>query len=96
VALEIERVPPINRISMQDPEDPTEALVARAKAGDTAALNELFSANYDDLRRFVRKRLGPAMRREVDDSQDILHSAMRGALESLPDFQPEGKDAWVR
>jgi len=74
----------------------TARLVRRAQDGDEQALNELFAANYDELRRFVRRRLGPAMRRQVDDSEDILHSAMRGALVSLPDFEPQGQEAWVR
>lgn len=74
----------------------TEGLIQRAQTGDEAALNQLFTAHYDELRRFVRKRLGPSMRREVDDSEDILHSAMRGALRSLPEFKPEGEEAWVR
>jgi RNA polymerase sigma factor (sigma-70 family) len=77
-------------------EGKTERLVRRAQDGDEEALNELFAAHYDELRHFVRKRLGPAMRRQVDDSQDILHSAMRGALLSLPQFEPRGDEAWVR
>lgn len=79
-----------------DDEGQTERLVRRAQGGDEEALNELFAAHYEELRRFVRKRLGPAMRRQVDDSQDILHSAMRGALLSLPEFEPRGEEAWVR
>lgn len=75
---------------------PTEALIRRAQAGDEQALNDLFDSHYEELRRFVRRRLGPGLRRQVDDSQDILHSAMRGALKSLPDFTPEGDDAWLR
>ncbi|MFT7485422.1 MAG: RNA polymerase sigma factor (sigma-70 family) [Candidatus Paceibacteria bacterium] len=75
---------------------PDEALIRRAQSGDEEALNELFNANYEDLRRFVRKRLGPGLRRQVDDSEDILHSAMRGALKSLPDFKPDGDEAWLR
>lgn len=90
---------------MPDPNDPpppaddaghTDQLVRRAQAGDAEALDALFAAHYDDLRRFVRKRIGPALRRQIDDSEDILHSAMRGALKSLPEFQPEGEDAWLR
>ena len=93
--------------SMHDPDDQdrldsdsveghTEGLIRRAQAGDEQALNDLFTTHYDELRRFVRRRLGPALRREVDDSEDILHSAMRGALQSLPEFRPEGEEAWVR
>lgn len=87
---------------MQEPDEappqagPTEELIRRAQAGDEQALNDLFDAHYDELRRFVRKRIGPGLRRQVDDSQDILHSAMRGALKSLPDFKPEGDEAWLR
>jgi RNA polymerase sigma-70 factor (ECF subfamily) len=83
---------------MSDNHDPgrTERLVQRAQDGDEAALNELFALHYEELRRFVRKRIGPALRRQVDDSQDILHSAMRGALLSLPSFEPRGDEAWVR
>lgn len=79
-----------------EPAGDTEGLIERAQGGDEQALNALFTAHYDELRRFVRKRLGPSLRREVDDSEDILHSAMRGALKSLPEFRPEGDEAWVR
>jgi RNA polymerase sigma factor (sigma-70 family) len=78
-------------------ESPASAeLIRRAQAGDTQALNQLFESHYEELHRFVRKRLGPGLRRQVDDSEDILHSAMRGALRSLPEFNPEGEDAWLR
>lgn len=70
-------------------------LVHRAKAGDEQALNDLFEAHYQQLRRYVRIRLGPKLRREFE-SQDVLHSAFRGALRNLPDFEPQGDEAWVR
>ena len=79
-----------------NPNTDTEGLIQRAQNGDEEALNALFSLHYEELRRFVRKRLGASLRREVDDSEDILHSAMRGALTSLPKFQPEGDEAWIR
>ena len=84
------------------PEDPppaehdTEALVRRAQEGDREALEALFTSHYDLLRRYVRRRLGAGLRRQLEDSEDDLHSAMRGALRSLPDFQPEGEEAWLR
>jgi RNA polymerase sigma-70 factor (ECF subfamily) len=90
---------------MMDPEETpptgqhdeaTEALVRRAQDGDREALEALFTSHYDELRRFVRRRLGAGLRRQLEDSEDVLHSAMRGALRSLPDFRPEGEEAWLR
>ncbi len=78
------------------PDGETEALVRRAQDGDREALEALFTSHYDELRRFVSRRLGSGLRRRLEDSEDVLHSAMRGALRSLPDFRPEGEEAWLR
>ncbi len=67
--------------------DGTEDLIRRAQAGDDQALNDLFALHYDKLRRFVRSKLGAKMRRGIDDSQDVLHSAFRGALKSFSEFE---------
>lgn len=61
------------------------ALLARAQAGDPAALNELVARHYDRLRRIVRIRLGPEARRMVD-SGDIVQETFQAALTGLVDL----------
>jgi RNA polymerase sigma factor (sigma-70 family) len=78
------------------PESQTLGLIRRAKQGEREAVDDLFANHYERLKLVVRSQLGPGMRANLEDTQDILHSAFRGALKSLPDYEPEGEDAWVR
>ena len=54
--------------------DNTNDLLGRAQAGDTAALNELFSRHRARLRRMVEMRLDWRLQARVDAS-DILQDA---------------------
>jgi RNA polymerase sigma-70 factor (ECF subfamily) len=58
--------------------DETRDLLARAKAGDTAAVDDLLSRHREPLRRAVDLRIDPALARRVDASdivQDVLVEA---------------------
>lgn len=79
-----------------DGDSSTLRLIERARSGDEAAANRLFEAHHDRLCRLVRSQLGPRMRESLDETQDILQSAFRGALRALPAYEPKGEDAWVR
>src|SRR5437764_14964067 len=68
--------------------DETRALLARAKAGDTAAVDDLLARHREPLRRAVDLRLDPALARRVDASdivQDVLVEANRRLKEYLRD-----------
>lgn len=77
-------------------EQATLQLIERARRGEETAINQLFETHYDRLCRLVRSQLGPRMRESLDETQDILQSAFRGALKALPEYEPQGEDAWVR
>jgi RNA polymerase sigma factor (sigma-70 family) len=61
-------------------------VMARAVAGDGPARDALFAAHQDDLRAFVRLRLGRHLRSR-EESLDLAQSVVREALEALPRFE---------
>lgn len=72
-----------------DPADPVTRsveLLRRARAGERSALNRLFERYYGRLRRIVRVRLGPALRRQVD-SAEILQETFAAAVKDLERFE---------
>lgn len=64
-----------------DLDDPvrTADLVLRARAGDARAWQELVTRHAPRLRRIVRVRLGPGLRRWVD-SEDVVQETYRAVL----------------
>jgi RNA polymerase sigma-70 factor (ECF subfamily) len=60
----------------------TLALLARARGGDRAAANEVFTRYEERIRRIVRVRLGPGLRRFAD-SGDLVQETCRSALAGL-------------
>lgn len=77
-------------LSPEDLPDPGRSLVllARAQAGDRAALEDLVARYQDRLRRIVRIQLGSSMLRREYDSMDIVQSTFRAALPKIGDIQP--------
>jgi RNA polymerase sigma factor (sigma-70 family) len=69
---------------MDDPSEPFDALVARARAGDAAALAELARRYEPDVRAVARLRLGPALRPYLD-SVDLVQSVHRSLMRGLRD-----------
>ncbi|MBL9123777.1 MAG: sigma-70 family RNA polymerase sigma factor [Planctomycetaceae bacterium] len=68
------------------------ALIERASAGDSAAIDELLARHREAIRRIVELRLDPRIARRVDASdivQDVLIEAHRRAPEYLrnPQFE---------
>jgi RNA polymerase sigma-70 factor (ECF subfamily) len=62
-------------------------LLARAKSGDEAALNELFARYLPRLRRWAHGRL-PASARAGLDTQDMVQDAMARVVPHLATFEP--------
>lgn len=79
---------------MADDPEPVDAaareLVAAAAAGERGALEQLIAAQMPALRAFIRRRMGPALRRR-EDSMDLVQSACRQALRGLTDFEYRGE-----
>lgn len=66
------------------PDKPTE-LLQQAADGDETALNTLFSEHADRLKRMVRLRLHPKVRRRVSES-DVVQEASLAAARNLPEY----------
>jgi RNA polymerase sigma-70 factor (ECF subfamily) len=60
----------------------TPALLSRARSGDRSAANEVFTRYEERIRRIVRVRLGPSLRRWAD-SGDLVQETCRSALADL-------------
>jgi RNA polymerase sigma-70 factor (ECF subfamily) len=62
----------------------TSGLLERVRAGDTAALNALFTCHHDRLRRMVELRLDLRLQGRLDAS-DVLQDAYCEAVRRLPE-----------
>lgn len=79
---------------MRDRDSPTERLlVQQAKAGDEAALTSLFDRNAMRLKRRIRARLSPAVRRRVSDS-DVLQETWMAVTRHLDAFEYREKGSF--
>ncbi len=67
-----------------DPQQ-TDALLARAAAGDAAAVDDLLARHREPLRRAVALRLDPALARRVDAS-DVVQEVLVEASRRLRDY----------
>lgn len=72
-------------------------LLARARAGDEAALEQLLAQTEARLRRCVDRKLGPRLRASLRRS-DVLQNCYLAMLDALPGFAGSSPDefvAWV-
>jgi RNA polymerase sigma-70 factor (ECF subfamily) len=74
----IDSVPGLAPVELEN----TLALLARAGAGDREAANEVFTRYEERIRRIVRVRLGPSLRRWTE-SGDLIQETCRAAFEGL-------------
>jgi len=83
------------------PEKPLEttiSLLARAKSGDQAALEQLVERSLPPLRRWARGRL-PAWARDLAETQDLVQDAVMRTLPRLKSFEaahPGALQAFLR
>jgi RNA polymerase sigma-70 factor (ECF subfamily) len=75
-----------------EPGDLTGDLLDRARAGDDAALNQLFERHLPALRRWAHGRL-PRWARDIADTTDIVQETMLGTLKQLDRFEHRGDGA---
>ena len=67
----------------------------RARRGDSAASHALFARHLPELRRRVRRRLPPALRPRVGDS-DVVQEACVAAFQRLHEFDDRGDGSFLR
>jgi RNA polymerase sigma-70 factor, ECF subfamily len=62
-------------------------LIARARAGDTEALERLFSRHLGPLQRWARGRL-PKWARDVADTDDLVQDTLAQTFKRIDSFEP--------
>jgi RNA polymerase sigma-70 factor, ECF subfamily len=75
--------------------DQTAALVARAKTGDSAALNELFTRYHQLMLAAARKSLGPRLRLK-EEPDDLAQTTFREATRDIVNYEYRGEASLVR
>jgi RNA polymerase sigma-70 factor (ECF subfamily) len=75
---------------MENNSDDTVRLIERARAGEEAAVNELFARYRGRLRRMVDLRLDRRLQGRVDAS-DVVQDGFVDALAKLPDYLTDPK-----
>lgn len=75
--------------------DETGQLVARAKAGDAAALNDLFTRYHQLMVEVARQRIGPKLRLK-EDPDDLAQTTFREATRDFANYEYRGESSLVR
>ena len=78
---------------VEDRPDATLTLLARARAGDPAAMDALFARYGPELARFARGRL-PRWSRDVADTPDLVQETLLQAFTHLETFEYRGEGAF--
>lgn len=77
------------------PDEPD--LISAAQAGDSGAMEQLLSANLENLRSFIHRRLGNKLRAR-ETTQDLAQSVCREVLSDLGGFEYRGAgsfESWL-
>lgn len=74
--------------------DETAKLVARAKAGDTDALNELFARYHRLMVEVARRRIGPRLRMK-EEPDDLAQTTFREATRDFANYEYRGESSLV-
>lgn len=69
-------------------------LLRRAQDGDGGAVDQLFGRYYERVRRIVRMRIGPVLRRRID-SGDILQETFIAAVGSFDRFEVRDEASFI-
>ncbi|MBK7642321.1 MAG: sigma-70 family RNA polymerase sigma factor [Planctomycetes bacterium] len=72
-----------------------QALVVRAKAGDTDALNELFARHQPLLLDVARRRIGARLKMK-EEPDDLAQTTFREATRDFRNYEYRGPDSLVR
>lgn len=82
-------------VPSSDRENHSADLVRRAQGGDRSAFDALIQRCQERLLRLVRARMGTLLRGH-EQSEDLVQSALREAVEALPTFQYSGEGSFLR
>ena len=82
------RPSPVSRLDA----DSTSTLLERARAGDAAAVDQLFATCVPILRRWARGRL-PAWARDLADTEDVVQEAVLQTFKHIETFDARGEGA---
>jgi RNA polymerase sigma-70 factor (ECF subfamily) len=75
--------------------DETAKLVARAKAGDADALNDLFARYHHLMVEVARRRIGPRLRMK-EEPDDLAQTTFREATRDFANYEYRGESSLVR
>jgi len=75
--------------------DETGQLVARAKSGDAAALNDLFTRYHQLMVELARRKIGPRLRQK-EDPDDLAQTTFREATRDFANYEYRGEGSLVR
>lgn len=75
--------------------DETGAMVARAKSGDVAALNELFARYHQMMVEIARRKIGARLRSK-EDPDDLAQTTFREATRDFANYEYRGEGSLVR
>jgi RNA polymerase sigma factor (sigma-70 family) len=73
-------------------DDDTIDLLQRARAGDQAAVEELFARHLPPLKRWASGRL-PRWARDISDTSDLVQETVLQTFKRLDAFEPRGEGA---
>lgn len=73
----------------------TEALIERARTGDSTALNELFARHHGLMVEFARRKIGPKLRQK-EDADDLAQTTFREATRDFFQYQYRGEGSFLR
>jgi RNA polymerase sigma factor (sigma-70 family) len=65
----------------------TFSLIARARAGDSEALEQLFARHRKPLQRWASGRL-PQWARDISDTEDLVQETLLSTFKRIEDFEP--------
>ena len=75
--------------------DEIRALVERAKAGDVAALNDLFARYHQTMVEVARRKIGPKLRLK-EDPDDLAQTTFREATRDFARYEYQGQGSLLR
>src|SRR5688572_22102990 len=78
-----------------DGNDEVRALVERAKAGDTNALNDLFARYHQTMVEVARRKIGPKLRLK-EDPDDLAQTTFREATRDFARYEYQGQGSLLR
>jgi RNA polymerase sigma-70 factor (subfamily 1) len=73
----------------------TLALIERGKAGDAAALNELFARHHGLMVELARRKIGPRLRQK-EEADDLAQTTFREATRDFRQYQYRGEGSFLR